>query len=237
MAAQIPLPFGNFDRFNFDQYIPGPNLQAVTSLQGLLAGTGPGFIYLWGSQGTGKSHLLQATCAGAAMEKLKVAYLPMMESAQWHPELLQGLEYLDCVCLDDLQYIAGNAEWERAVFTLYNGLAEYGNALVISSSYSPAGIPVRLADLKSRLAAGLTCHLQYPDENERLMAVRLRAHARGFELSDEVLDYLSRRVARDMHSLFNWLDRLDEATLVSKKKLTVPFVRSILEQNGYTRSD
>lgn len=232
MVVQIPLPFGHFDRFNFDQYVPGPNQQAVSSLQGLLAGADPRFIYLWGGRGTGKSHLLQATCARATLEKSKVAYLPMGESGLWQPELLQGLEYLDCVCLDDLQHIAGNADWERAVFNLYNRLAECGNALVISASYSPAGIPVVLADLKSRLAAGLTCHLQYPDEDERLRAVRLRAHARGFELSDEVLDYLSRRVARDMHSLFSWLDRLDEATLVSKKKLTLPFLRSILEQDG-----
>lgn len=187
-------------------------------------------IYLWGDRGTGKSHLLQAACTLAASRQKKVIYIPLQKKAQISPELLNGMESLDLVCIDDIDKAAGDAEWELALFNLYNRLAALQKTLIVSASSSPGGLSLQLADLKSRLAAGVTWHLSNLDEKDRLLALQERAKVRGFELSDEVIDFLSRRVARDMHSLFNWLDRLDQATLVSKKKLTVPFVREILGQ-------
>ncbi len=226
--SQIPLPFGKFDRFNFDLYQAGPNQQLLAWLKQTLTAGPATCIYLWGEHGTGKSHLLQAACTLAASRQQKVIYIPLLERAQLAPEMLNGMETLDMVCVDDIDAIAGDVDWEVALFNLYNRMTATDRTLIVSARNSPAGLSLQLPDLKSRFAAAMTWHIVSLDEKDRLLALQQRARARGFELSDEVMEYLSRRVARDMHTLSSWLDRLDQATLVSKKKLTVPFVRELL---------
>ena len=63
-----------------------------------------------------------------------------------------------------------------------------------------------------------------------MQALRQRARLRGLELGDEVMAYLSKHLARDTHSLFRFLDRLDQASLAAKRRLTVPFVRELLDK-------
>jgi DnaA family protein len=123
-------------------------------------------------------------------------------------------------------------EWEKSLFNMFNNIVENKKSLVITSTMSPSGNSIELPDLKSRLGSGVTYHLKYLSEDERLYALKQRASLRGFELSNDVLDYLSKRVARDMHTLFNWLDRMDEAIFVTKKKLTVPMVRELLDEKS-----
>ena len=231
MSSQILLPFGNFEHFSFESFLAGNNQQVVDSLKNTASGKHTAFLYVWGNKGTGKSHLLQASCGHASQHNLKPVYIPLSEHTKLSPDILSGLETLDLVCIDDVDSIAGDVEWERAFFNLYNSILETKKSLFATSIKSPFGNAIALPDLKSRLASGVTYHLKYLAEDERLSAVKQRAEKRGLELSDEVLDYLSRHVARDMHTLFNWLDRMDEATLVSKKKLTVSLLRQLLDKN------
>ncbi len=228
--SQIPLPFGKFDRFNFELYQAGPNQQLLNWLKQTVTAGPATCIYLWGDHGTGKSHMLQAACTLAAAGQQKVIYIPLQERSQMAPEMLSGMETLDMVCIDDIDAAAGDDDWEIALFNLYNRMVDAHRTLIVSARTSPGGLSLQLPDLKSRLAAGVTWHITALDEKDRLVALQQRAHARGFELSDEVIEYLSRRIARDMHTLSSWLDRLDQATLVSKKKLTVPFVRELLDK-------
>jgi DnaA family protein len=232
MSSQIPLPFGNYDRFNFELYWPGPNRQAVDHLRQAACGESAQNIYLWGGQGTGKSHLLQAVCTQAAARQAKVIYIPLKEKSRISSDLLHDMESLDLVCIDDVEQAADTTEWEPAIFNLYNRMSAAGTPLIVSASVAPTGLPLQLPDLKSRLSAGVTWRLDGLEENDRLQALRQRARIRGFELPDEVVDYLAKRVARDMHSLFSWLDRMDKASLASKKKLTVPFIRDMLNKTG-----
>lgn len=228
MRRQIPLPLGNFDRFNFELYWSGSNHAAVEHLRRVAGGETADNIYLWGGPATGKSHLLQAACTLAATAQRQVMYIPLEDTSGLSPDLLQGVDGLDLVCLDDVDRVAGSSEWEIAIFNLYNQLQENHKSLIVSARTGTVGIPLALPDLRSRLAAGVSWHLTPLTEADRLQAVQQRATVRGFELPDEVVDYLSKRVARDMHSLFDWLDRLDHASLAQQKKLTVPFVRELL---------
>ena len=66
------------------------------------------------------------------------------------------------------------------------------------------------------------------DEAEQQQALKLRARVRGFELPDETLQWLQRRFPRDMASLYELLDALDEAALVAQRRLTIPFIREVL---------
>ena len=227
-TQQIPLPFSHYDRFDFDSFWPGDNTQACTHLQTIVLGSSTDSIYLWGEAGTGKSHLLQAACSQAGSDK-RVAYIPLSQYRTLAPQLLDGLDKMQIVCIDGLEHIAGYDAWELAIFNLYNQMREQNHALLFASRHNPSVIDITLADLKSRLSWGVTYHLLPLDEAGRIQALQKRAQLRGFELSHEVLDYLTRRVARDMHNLFDWLNKLDDASLREQRRLTVPFVKKIIE--------
>lgn len=229
-GAQIPLAFSNYQRIDFDLYEPGENRFVLQHLKNIVSGQESGNVYLWGAAGSGKSHLLQAVCTAAAKIELAIAYVPLREAAALSPHLLDGLEQQTLVCIDDLDAIAGNAAWEQAIFHLYNRLRDARVSLLLTARQSPRGSTIQLPDLKSRLAWDPVFHLQLPGETASLRALQKRACARGFELPPEVAAYLLKRVARDTHSLFALLDKLDRASLVAKKKLTVAFVRTLLEQ-------
>lgn len=229
--GQLPLPFNKFDRFDFSQYRPGVNNQIVEHLVQLVSGQEHQLLFIWGEKSTGKSHLLQAACTQASSLNRNVAYIPLIQHSTLSPTLLEGLDQLDVICIDDLQEIAGDTEWELAVFNLFNLMYDSNKPMVFAANVSPKGISVKLADLKSRLAWGVTYHLKPLNEDERFQVLRQRAELRGLILSDEITTYLSRRVPRDMQTLFAFLDKLDEASLVAKKKLTIPFIRELLEQD------
>ena len=100
---------------------------------------------------------------------------------------------------------------------------------VSAARSSVLGSPLQLADLKSRLAWDQVFHLQTLNDEQALQSLVHRASTRGFDLPEEVGEYLIKRVRRDMHNLFSTLDRLDRASLVAKKKLTIPFVKELLD--------
>ena len=228
-SPQIPLPLHSVDQLSFDVYRSGNNVAPVAELQRLAAGGSARNLYLWGEAGCGKSHLLHAACRAADAAGRRAALVPLAQCGDLRPTLLESLEDLDLVCIDGLDAIAGQPAWEQGIFVLFNRMREEKRALVFAARTSPAGCPVHLPDLKSRLGWDLVFRLATLDEPERFAALRQRAQMRGMEISDEVLGYLSRRIARDMHSLFGWLDRLDQESLAAGKRLTVPFVRELME--------
>ena len=187
-------------------------------------------IYLWGPRGCGKSHLLQALCHATTAKGLAPVYLPMQELVALSPAILQGLEQQALIAIDDIQIIAGKAEWEEALFHLYNRVREEGQWLVVSANVAPAGLALSLPDLTSRLGWGPVFQLMPLTDTDKRAALLLRARRRGLEMGNEVVEYLLRRCPRDMDSLFNLLNQLDQASLAAKRKLTIPFVRQLLDK-------
>lgn len=228
VTEQLTLHFGWGDSFSFANYYPGGNEAALYCVQQAAAGEGEHVVMLWGAAGSGKSHVLQAACQEAAEAGRTVAYLPLLELADYGVEMLEGLENMGLVCIDDLQCVAGRRHWEDALFHLYNRMRETGNTLLVGADASPAALAIELPDLRSRLAWGPVFQLAELDDQAKLAVLRRRAAARGFELPAEVALYLLRRSARDMASLLALLDKLDEQSLVQQRKLTIPFVRNLL---------
>lgn len=234
VTEQIPLRFGWRDGLSFDNYFVsdsiGGNAEAAHHVRRVAAGEGDAeqFLFLWGSASVGKSHLLQAACQYADENQRTVAYLPMTELADLSAEIFDGLEQMALVCLDDVQLIAGKAEWEEALFHFYNRMRDAGGSLLVTANVAPSALAVVLPDLQSRLTWGPVLQLNELDDVGKISALQLRANGRGFELPDEVAQFLMRRSARDMSSLFVLLDKLDEASLVQQRKLTIPFVRDLI---------
>jgi DnaA family protein len=119
-------------------------------------------------------------------------------------------------------------EWERALFALLRELQDAGGRLVLSARAPPALLGWALPDLGSRCAAGAVLQLRPLDESEQQAALKLRARVRGLELPDETLHWLQRRFPRDMRSLYELLDTLDEAALAAQRRITIPFIREVL---------
>lgn len=230
-AVQIPLSFQHFDHHELEHYRPGENRHVLEYLNGFILQGRPGATYLWGERGTGKSHLLQALCTRNSSDGGRGAYIPLEQRDSLAPELLEGLEQLDLICIDDLEEVTGDSGWERALFNLFNRVRENDGSLILAAAMSPKGLPVLLPDLQSRLQSATIFHLQPLSEAERVAALRHRASLRGIELTEEVTAYIVRRVPRDMHSLFQLLDRLDQASLQAKRKITIPFIRELLDQS------
>jgi len=232
--AQLPLAIALVDRADFGSFVVGPNLEAVKRLEGAVNGkSSDGSIYLWGGAGSGKSHLLQAACRLAAEQERSSLYLSLRDYATLAPELLDGLEKLNLVALDDIECVAGQIEWEAALFHLYNRAFESGVQLVFGAATAIAGTGIQLADLRSRLAWGFVFHLAELSEADKALALQKRAQLRGFDMPENVASYLLRHCQRDMRSLFALLDKLDSATLAQQRRLTVPFVRDLLKPAKY----
>lgn len=227
MALQVSLDdSATFENF----FVSQANHQAVAYLSGD-AGTGLEFFtYLWGNADAGASHLLQAVCHAADARGEACFYLPLAQAADYSPDVLDGLECFPLVCLDDLDVIAGQNAWERTLFTLFNRLRDSGSRLLVAAHCSPRELPVQLPDLLSRLQSGLVFSLQVPGDEEKRKALQLRARQRGIELSEEVLNYVLQRNERSMRALFSLLERLDQFSLQTQRRITVPLVRELMEQ-------
>lgn len=224
---QIPLGLRLPDRAVFASFLPARNAEAVAHAQAVAQGAGTGLTWLCGPAGAGKTHLLQAICA-AASKRVRAGYVPLGEVAALGVGVLEGFPQLGCLCVDDIDLIAGKLQWEHAIFALLREIEDSGGRLVLSAVAPPALLDWALPDLGSRCTAAAVFQLRVLDEAEQQEALTLRARLRGFELPEETLRWLQRRFPRDMRSLYELLDTLDEAALAAQRRLTIPFIREVL---------
>ena len=213
----------------FANYYAGENDTLLEYLRQFLAGDTDPYVYLWGEVGTGRSHLLQAICHQAHAKRKSARYYPLAQLTQYSPEILIGIEEEPVVCIDDVDTIAGNTEWEEALFNSYNRLKDAGGLFVIAGSEPPKQVGFQLPDLVSRLCWGVTFQVKPLVEEDMVNALQFSANLRGFELPEPVVQFLLTHCARQQGQLFSILARLDQASLVEKRKLTIPFVKQILE--------
>lgn len=225
---QIPLELKLPVKAELDDFIADNQREIVKAIKNLLDADGHQFLYLWGGQATGKTHLLSAVCQLAETQQLQAVYLPLDQYTQISPDMCDGLEAADVICIDDIDQIAGNTDWEQAVFHLYNRVRDAGGKLLISSNQSPGQVPILLADLKSRLAWGVTVALQPLTDAQKQMLLQQRAHQLGMLLPDETVSYLLSHHSRTLPDLLDTLDKLERASLAAQRKLTVPFVKEVL---------
>ncbi|HWF98432.1 MAG TPA: DnaA regulatory inactivator Hda [Steroidobacteraceae bacterium] len=224
---QLPLGVRLPDRAVFASFLPGRNREALEHAGRVAAGETAGATWLCGPESSGKTHLQQAICSQAA-ESRRAGYFPLAELAPLGTGVLEGLPQLQCICLDDLEAVAGRLQWEKAIFGLLREVEEGGGSLVMAARPPPALVAWALPDLGSRCGAAAVLALRALDEAEQQQALQLRARLRGFELPEETSRWLQRRFPRDMRRLYALLDTLDEAALAAQRRLTVPFIREVL---------
>ncbi|MGR9015045.1 MAG: DnaA regulatory inactivator Hda [Gammaproteobacteria bacterium] len=233
MAQQLPLHFEFRANQTFEDFFPGTNQEIVTHLQQCIAGLGEQQIFLWGQSGLGKSHLLQACCHRAQNLNLSSFYFDLANTQLPDPAMLSGLDDYDVVCFDNIERIAGNAAWEQAFFNFFNQHRDRGHKLILSACSAPNALAIQLPDLRTRLNWGLTLKIQPLTDNDRVAALIFKADHMGFEIAPQAGRFLLTHYDRDLASLWALLEKLDKASLAAKRKLTIPFLKQILDEQSH----
>lgn len=229
LPAQLTLGISLKDEATFENYYSGQNEVLLLELKKAASGQGERNIYLYGTGGEGGSHLLQACCHLAHQSSLSSVYLPLEKLFAFPPDILEGLELLQLVCIDDLHMIEGQSAWEEKVFHLYNRIFDAGGRMIVTARAKPKALGIKLPDLVSRLASFMIYPLKALADGEKLSVLQSRASQRGISLSEEVGKFILTHCPRHMGTLFAALEALDKASLAAQRRLTIPFVKEVLQ--------
>lgn len=226
-GRQLPLAL----RYPPDQRLEtfvAPPPGAIAQLRSFAEGAGADWLYLQGPMGSGKSHLALAACAASEVAGRPAAYLPLQAASGRMRAALDAIEGNALIALDGLQHVAGKRDDEVALFDFHNLAGSTGIAVLYTATGTPDGLPLVLPDLRSRLARCTRVSLALLDDSGRARVLRERARRRGLVLEQAALDWLLKRVGRDLGGLTALLDSLDRVSLATQRKLTVPFLRQVL---------
>ena len=229
---QLTLSVSLKDEATFENFFVKPDgayIQLITTLKNAALGMGERVIYYYGTGGQGCTHLLQASCHAAHAANRSTAYIPLNYLTDFSPDIFDSLETQQLICLDDIQRIAEKPAWEEALFHLYNRIQESGSTLIMTANVAPKALKVTLPDMLSRLTSGIVFHLQSLSDTEKLEVLIMRAERRGMSLSEHVGKFIMTHCPRHMPTLFAALDALDKMSLAAQRKLTIPFVKDILQ--------
>ncbi|MDO9403397.1 MAG: DnaA regulatory inactivator Hda [Polaromonas sp.] len=224
---QIALDIGLATVPSFANFFAGPNEAAVRHLE-LWVGNSvrsPVPVYLWGGPGSGKTHLLRAVAETLHAQGARVGW---METGVLEPPAFS--ESWSAVILDDCHLYT--AVQQQAAFNWFvNALSApdgQPRCVLAAGALPPADLPLR-EDLRTRLGWGHVFELQALTEPERRAVLRQEADARGVFLSDDAMDFMLNRFSRDLSSLMQLLDQLDGYALQTKRAITIPLIKSMLE--------
>ena len=230
-AAQLPLRLALPAGRRFGNFEAAPeNAELVDAVRRAAVERTPERLLIVGDAGSGKSHLLEAASEAASAGGDAVAFVPMRDWRSQRVDAVRGLgRDGGLLCIDDVDAAAGHRGWEEALLALVEEAGSRQARILASAGAAPSNIRFVLADLRSRLSAATLYRLRELDDESRARALRRHASGRGIEIPDDVVGYVLTRHRRDMPSLVALLDRLDHHSMVRQRRLTLPFVRDLIE--------
>lgn len=223
MILDIGLPGGP----SLSNYFAGPNLAAVEHLSLWVADPNrsglrsPVPIYLWGDSGSGKTHLLKAAREALREQGARAGWL---DASIQLPGAFD--ESWSAIFLDDVHLY--NSQQQQNAFNWFVHAQTVQRPVIATGAVAPLALPLR-DDLRSRMGWGHIFQLQVLTETEQRAVLRKAADARGVFLGDEVMDYMLSRFSRDLGHLMELLELLDGYSLQTKRPITIPLIRSMLE--------
>src|SRR5690606_23981293 len=226
-AAQLPLALRYPPDQRLDGFVAAPS-GTLVQVEALATGRSGDWLYLVGAPASGKTHLALSACAAAEGSGRRSAYLPLAAAAGRLREALDALHDNPFIALDGLDAMAGGGEDELALFEFHTRARDAGIGVLYTARVAPGILPRALPDLRSRLSQCTRIALSPLDDGGRREVLRLRARRRGLAIDEASIDWLLRRVDRDLSSLTKLLDQLDRASLAEQRRITVPFLRQVL---------
>ena len=230
-VPQLPLALRYPPDQRLESFIAAPP-GAIAQLRALAGVAGADWLYLAGAAGTGKTHLALALCAAAEQAGRRAAYLPLAAARGRLGDALAALEGNNVVAVDGLEAIAGDRDDEIALFDFHNRARSAGLNVLYTAREAPETLPLALPDLRSRLSQNTRLVLDPLDDSARAELLRDRAQRRGLVLEEAAIDWMLSRTDRNLASLLALLDRLDHESLAAQRRITVPFLRQVMEGLG-----
>lgn len=224
MSVQLPLDIVLRNEATLERFVIGHNQELVDVLQRLDSMQGQSSLLITGPAGSGKTHLLQAVYRKVA----HAIYLPLGLIARPLPDIFDGFADRPLVCLDDLQVLSEKPEMQLALFMLVNDLKENGRSFVFGSDRKIDQTVFKLKDLVSRLDACTRYHLEPLEDVDKQDFLQVEACRRGLQVSHEAVNWILTHTPRDMTNLISLMNRLDQESLRSQRKVTIPFVKHVL---------
>lgn len=215
-----------FDNFLLRQ--DESNTELVDVLKTMVEQGKPSPYFLHGASGSGKTHLLSAAMRVLQEKGRNGSFYVDLRNSAISSEFIENIERPSFICVDNIDAWAGDAAREQALFSIVERAKQNHWPILIAASNKPNEIGINLADLVSRLSSGVVYGLTKLDEETTFAAIQLRAKERGLVIKDDAIRYLLTHYSRDNQSLFSTIDRLDEASLVAKRKVTVRFLQQVL---------
>ncbi len=227
---QLTLDISLRDGYRFDSfYTHKDNVDVVNLLKLIAERQEQGQFFFWGNTQAGKSHLLQACCQKASLSGAIVSYLPLSVLSLYNTNCLQGLSNSSMIVVDDIDTVIGNDIWEEALFHLINETRLHQQTLLISASNNPHQLDYKLPDLASRLLWGGIYQVHELSDKDKFLALQFRARQRGFEIHQNIIDYLYKRYPRKLNVLMEILDNIDQQSLSTGRKITLPLIKEALK--------
>ena len=233
MTAQMVLPFGTRHDASFDNFYGTTNHRVASLLAESVDRPDELFVYLMGPKESGKTHLAIAALNRFEERGLAAAYLSFEAlvgaSSEQFGAALDSMASSALVVLEDIHCGLGSIELEERFFESFNELRQRQAKLLVTSDRSADQLNLELPDLLSRLKSGLTLRLAAVDDSDKLKVFGDAAKALGLDITEEVGRFIIRRSPRSLDALLNVLSRLDRAAWAEKQKITVPFVKKVME--------
>jgi DnaA family protein len=224
---QIALDIGLAPGPSLDNFLAGPNQEALQHMQLWVSSDkrSPVPTYVWGESGSGKTHLLRAVQAALFEQGAAVGWL---DASVAEPHAFDDAWRV--VVLDDVHLYS--ALQQQAAFNWFVNATTPNDGqqrwVLAAGDVPPSDLTLR-EDLRTRLGWGHIFQLQVLSEAERRAVLRQQADERGVFLSDEVMDFMLNRFSRDLSSLIQLLDQLDRYALQTQRAITIPLVKSMLD--------
>ena len=231
---QLPLNIDLRDEASFDSFVAETEAAAIAlhQIQMAIVKRQHGVWYFHGEPGAGRSHILQAACRFAQQWDRPCLYLPLAdEEVRAIPDLLKGLNQLDVICVDDVDKVLDSPHWQQALADLILQAEASAQVVLLAGRLALAQWPVQ-ADrrLISALVSVVPVELQ-PLKAEETLSLALQRHAaaRGLQLPGNVVRFLIREVGASLPQLLAVLRVVEQASLIEKRRITLPFVKKVLE--------
>ncbi len=183
-------------------------------------------IYLEGEKCFGKSHILHSACN--FFSDKNCIYIPLREENSFKPDILDGFENYDLICIDDINNIFGKKDWEFKIFILINKVLENSKKIIFTSTTKPAKDIVNLQDLQSRLSWSLLLNIEEPTDIIKIKILKKTIIEHEYNIVPESCDYLMKNRDRSIKSLLDDIHKIGSYSLSTNKKVTLKNLRSIL---------
>ena len=265
-AIKIPafnpneLPLGEFyinkddnlnPKYTFDNFVIGPfNELAHAAAQAIIKK--PGIVYnplfVYGSTGHGKTHLIQAL--GNHMKHVyperKVHYVTSEKFALDYVNSLQNQKAntfkekyrkYDVLIMDDIQFLSNKEKTQEELFHLFNHLYDNNKQIIFSSDKHPNYITNLEDRLKSRFGAGMIVDIPAPDHESRVAILKAKLNANSFELSKEIVDHLASTLSSNIRELEGALNAIICQAQLKQKEVTINDVKNLIKNSAQPKKN